>query len=239
MPITDPVLRRLNLHLIIPALALLGACAAPEAGPDRSATSAGAPPGAQVYQRRCSVCHGEKGNGFSHARSALSRLPRDFTTDSARVELTREYMIAIVRDGRPGSPMVGRSAQLSQAEIESVVDYVRTAFIPPDPATPAGQGLGLYRAWCASCHGVRGEGGPARAGIRRAPEVSLQRPDSRLTAERLLAAMTADSHLTAMEGRKLDTAERQAVVAYVRQAFIEPLGSTASRQLQPPGAPAP
>jgi len=162
--------------------------------------------------------------------------PRDFTADAARVNLSREYMIAIVRDGRPGRPMVGRAAQLSQEQIEAVVDYVRTAFIPPDPATPAGQGRALYQAWCSSCHGQRGEGGPARTGIRRAPEVSLQRVDSRLTVDRLLAAMTADTHVTAMEGRKLGEAERQAVVAYVRQAFIEPLGSTASRQLPPSGS---
>ncbi len=232
------VLAGCRLRILVPALvvALLGACATPEAGHDKPATgplTASADPavvGPQVYLRRCSVCHGERGDGFSHARSALSMSPRDFTIDRARIELTREYMIAIVRDGRPGTPMVGRAAQLSQFQIEAVVDYVRAAFIPPDPATPAGQGRPLYRAWCSSCHGQRGEGGPVRPGIRRAPELSISRPGSAMPADRLLAAMGNEVHLTAMEGRKLSDAERQAVLAYVRQVFIEPLGSVAARQ---------
>jgi mono/diheme cytochrome c family protein len=244
MPTFVPAGCRLRVLVPVLALAALGACTTPETVGDRPAAAvaaASADPrvvGPQVYLRRCSVCHGERGDGFSHARSALSMSPRDFTSDRAQLELTREYMIAIVRDGRPGTPMVGRAQQLSQFQIEAVVDYVRAALMPPDPATPAGQGRQLYRAWCSSCHGQRGEGGPVRAGIRRAPEVSLARPGSTLGAERLLASMGNEMHLTALEGRKLSDAERQAVLAYVRQAFVEPLGSTASRQAAP-GMPVP
>ena len=144
-------------------------------------------------------------------------------------------MNAIVRDGRPGGPMVGRHAQLNDAEIEAVVDFIRAAFVAPDPATPAGQGRTLYRSWCASCHGGRGEGGTAKPGIRRATELSLARPGSTLTEQRLLQAMVADQHLTALEGRRLTDAERQAVVAYIRQAFIEPLGGRRPAGMSPAG----
>lgn len=216
---------------------LLAACAGPASTTGGAAVTAEVGASAAItlaqasllYLRRCSVCHGERGDGRSLASTALSQVPRDFTTESTRQTMTREYMIAIVRDGRPGKPMVGRAVQLSQAQIEAIVDFVRVAFIPPDPTTAAGQGWSLYRPLCASCHGDRGEGGGARRGIRRAPEVSLSRPGSTLTEARFLAVMTADSHVTAMEGRKLGDAERQAVSAYVRQAFVEQLGL-------PPGA---
>ena len=213
-------------------LALLAACTTPAVAPGGAAVAAapGAtaaitlPQASQIYQRRCSACHGERGDGRSLASTALSQLPRNFTTESTRQTMTREYMIAIVRDGRPGRPMVGRAVQLSQAQIEAVVDFVRQAFIPPDPATAAGQGWSLYRPLCASCHGDRGEGGSARRGTQRAPEVSLSRPGSTQTEARLLAAMTSDAHLAALDGRKLGDVERQVVVAYVRQAFVETLG---------------
>ena len=82
----------------------------------------------------------------------------------------------------------------------------------------------MYRNWCGSCHGLRGEGGVARAGIRRAPELSLSRPGATVDARQLFAAMGNEQHLTALEGRTLTDGERQAVVAYIRRAFIEPLG---------------
>jgi len=193
------------------------------AGPAAAVPTAAA---SAVYQRRCSVCHGERGDGQSLARSALATKPRDFTSESSRLELTREYMIAIVRDGRPGKPMVGRAVQLSQAQIEMVVDLVRTAFIPPDPGTPAGQGWALYRPLCSSCHGPRGEGGPARRGLRPAPALSLSRPGSTLTPQRLRAALADDAHVVAMDGRRLTPVEGQAVATYIEQAFIESIGRT-------------
>jgi mono/diheme cytochrome c family protein len=232
--------RRLAVQacVALSGVVLLAGCAVPPSASDAVAVArAGptAPDAAQIYLRRCSVCHGEKGDGYSHARSALAKAPRDFTTENARLELTREYMTAIVRDGRPGSPMVGRHAQLSDEEIEAVVGFILAAFVAPDPASPAGQGRALYRSWCASCHGGRGEGGTPKPGIRRASELSLARPGSTLTVERLLAAMGNDQHLTALEGRTLGDAERQAVLAYIRQAFIEPLGGQSRAGASPAG----
>lgn len=219
------------------AAGLLGGCAEVATVPAPVVVAATVPPpassGAAVYLRRCAVCHGERGDGQSLARGALSHDPRDFTTESARLALTREYMIAIVRDGRPGKPMVGRGVQLSQDEIEAAVDHIRSAFMLPDPATPAGQGRALYRSLCATCHGPRGEGSSARRGTRPAPGVSVARPNSTLTPVRLSSAMTDEVHVAAMGGRRLGDAERQAIVAYIEQAFIEALGATPGRP--PPG----
>jgi mono/diheme cytochrome c family protein len=87
---------------------------------------------AALYQRYCSACHGENGDGNSLAQSALATKPRDFTAEESRLRLSREYMIAIVRDGRPHTPMTARSTRLSQQEIEAVVDYIRRRFMPAE-----------------------------------------------------------------------------------------------------------
>ncbi len=73
---------------------------------------------ALLYHNYCSVCHGDKGDGNSHARSSLNPPPRDFTRPEAAVALTRERMLAAVRDGIPGTAMAGWKTQLSEEEIE-------------------------------------------------------------------------------------------------------------------------
>ena len=91
-----------------------------------------------IYLRVCSSCHGEKGDANSLAQGALAKRPRNFTAPEARLRLNREYMIAIVRDGRPHTPMTGRASRLTQEEIEAVVDYIRARFMGAAPdAAPA------------------------------------------------------------------------------------------------------
>lgn len=118
------------------ALAALLALAAGCAADPKSVAGApaAAPDGAAIYLRTCSVCHGEKGNAQSRAAPALARAPRDFTRPEAARDLSREYMIAIVRDGRPHSPMVARESRLTQAQVEAVVDYIRATFMKVPPA---------------------------------------------------------------------------------------------------------
>lgn len=100
-----------------------------------SANAAEIDPGA-IYRRVCSVCHGEKGDGKSLAQSALATPPRNFTAPESRLRLTREYMIAIVRDGRPHTPMTARGLRLSQEEIEAVVDFIRARFMSAERHDP-------------------------------------------------------------------------------------------------------
>ncbi len=116
--------------------ALLLALAAPvslAADPPHSGASID---GGAIYLRVCSSCHGEKGDANSLAQGALATRPRNFTAPEARLRLNREYMIAIVRDGRPHTPMTGRASRLSQEEIEAVVDYIRARFMSAGPVNP-------------------------------------------------------------------------------------------------------
>lgn len=122
---------RHGLASIAASTLLLAVDARQSFGADSAKGEPAVDPGA-LYQRHCSACHGEKGDGNSRAQATLSKKPRNFTAEESRLRLTREYMIAIVRDGRPHTPMVARSSRLSQDEIEAVVDFIRTRFMFPD-----------------------------------------------------------------------------------------------------------
>lgn len=197
--------------------------AAPVGAADSPPNGAGDIQPAAIYQKTCSACHGEKGDGRSFARTSLSVPPRDFTTDEARRDLTRPYMITIVREGRPHKPMVGRSSQLSQAQIEAVVDFIRAAFMPPEPGTPLARGRELYRSTCASCHGDRGKGGTAQGGILAAPSLSLASAGTSLTRERIVAGIARRKHGAAKVdfAAKLTAPDMQVIADYVRSAFID------------------
>ncbi|MGD2084348.1 MAG: c-type cytochrome, partial [Chromatiales bacterium] len=72
----------------------------------------------------CYFCHGFAGDARTLASRYLTPPPRDFTA-ARRDRLSREAMIATVRDGSPGTAMQGFAGRLSAADIEAVVDYVR------------------------------------------------------------------------------------------------------------------
>ena len=93
---------------------------------------------AALYQSYCSVCHGEQGNAQSRARASLNPPPVDFSQAGLGTTLTRERMILGVREGRPGTAMVGWKTQLNDAQIAGVVDYVRDKFMErAEPQTKA------------------------------------------------------------------------------------------------------
>ena len=98
-----------------------------------------------LYHNYCSVCHGDRGDGRSRARNSLVPPPRDFTTAA---NLTREYMIAIVANGKPGTAMTAWNTQLNEKEIAAVVDYVQTAFV-------VGKGASVGTTAQGSCRNLR------------------------------------------------------------------------------------
>lgn len=89
-----------------------------------------------IYAKKCSVCHGDHGDGQSFATEVLSPPPRDFTSERAQ-QLTREQMINTVTNGNPGTMMVGFATQLSAKEVGAVVDYIRSTFTFPAKGKPA------------------------------------------------------------------------------------------------------
>ncbi len=181
---------------------------------------------ALLYHNYCSVCHGDKGDGNSHARSSLNPPPRDFTRPEAAVALTRERMLAAVRDGIPGTAMAGWKTQLSEEEMEAIVDYIRTRFMPPVASQEAGRGRQIYAETCSVCHGDRGTGAIwAHESLNPPPRnFTTEAARQELTRDRMVTSVTYGRPGTAMAGfgRQLSPADIEAVVDYIRAAFMTP-----------------
>lgn len=84
--------------------------------------------GRAIYNFRCYYCHGYSGDARTLSATFLDPPPRDFTALHDDPP-SRSRMLAVVRDGIPGTGMAGFGNLLSEAEIGAVVDFVRREFI--------------------------------------------------------------------------------------------------------------
>lgn len=217
--------------------------------------SAARPPklarGEQLYVRHCAVCHGDRGSGAVWTQSSLNPPPRNFTT-ALRDELTRERMVTSVTYGRPGTAMMSFRKRLSPDEIETVVDYIRSAFlgkavpsakaekvVQVDMSLPFPGGLRgdarlgkrFFESNCFTCHGKQGDGkGPRSKFIDPKPRDFLT-PQSRRRFNRpaLFTAVRDGVRGTVMPswGKVLSDQEIADVAEYVFEAFIHPQAAQA------------
>lgn len=181
---------------------------------------------ANLFHNYCSICHGEKGDGKSKAAGALIPPPRNFTAFTVK-DLPRERMIYSVTHGRPGTAMMSWTSQLSAAEIESVVDYIRATFMPIEGNTSASKGRVLYMQACAVCHGERGKReiwgnmGPPP------PDFTSVQVASVMTRERMITSTLNGTPKSAMKGfgSQLSKDDIEAIVDYIREAFMPASGA--------------
>ena len=205
--------------------ALLGALTVLAVLPASAATPETQP--AKMYAEHCSVCHGDKGDGKTHARQGLRPPPRDFTTGEARRQLSREYMITVVKDGKPGTAMVGWGTLLSDEQIEALVEYIRERFMPASPEAEAGTSPGgqIYAKTCSVWHGEDGAGALWGKTSLHPPPVNFTAADrhQELPRERMIASVTYGRPGTAMTAfaSQLSATEIEAVVDYIRDAFMK------------------
>lgn len=186
----------------------------------------------QVYSENCAVCHGDKGDGQSRARFGLDPKPRDFTTPGAAAELDRERMITSVAQGREGTAMVAWHGRLNMAQIEGVVDYIRSTFmqlahseevlVVSEPRLQRGREI--YEEHCRVCHGDRGNGATWTNSVLNPPPRNFTSPQARriLTRKRMLASVTHGRKETAMMSfsSRLSEKDIESVVDYIRQTFM-------------------
>jgi mono/diheme cytochrome c family protein len=176
-----------------------------------------------LYHNYCSVCHGDRGNGDSRAQRSLNPPPRDFTTAA---NLGREHIISVIRDGKPGTAMVGWGTQMSDPEVAALADYVLNTFIRIGTDPKLIKGKAVYAANCSNCHGERGQGAaPGTEGMKTPPR-DLASPQARaeLTRPRILKAARDGLAGTEMKGfkGKLPAADIEAAVDYVMAALMVP-----------------
>lgn len=181
---------------------------------------------AAIYHNYCSVCHGDRGDGKSRAQGSLVPPPKDFTNPGVAHALSREQMIDAVANGKSGTAMTPWKSQLTQKEIEGVVDYIRTTFMPAATSDRNNRGRVVYAEYCSVCHGERGDGRSRAMGSLMPPprDFTNAAAKAELTRERMIRSVTFGRPETAMVGFKsqLNDKDIQAVVDYIRTGFMAP-----------------
>jgi DMSO reductase family type II enzyme heme b subunit len=141
-----------------------------------------------VYERKCLLCHGEKGDGKGPAAELLRPAPRDFTSGIYKVRSTANKIPAdkdvfdLVTHGMPGTSMPPWSV-LADKDRWNVVAYLKgfaaekfkeapkKQELPKEVASSAEsikRGKEMYEAIeCSKCHGADGRAdGPSRPELK-------------------------------------------------------------------------
>ena len=139
------------------------------------------PRGKAVYDAHCVECHGDAGKGDGPASGFLTPRPRDFTTGKYKIRTTEtgslpsdDDLVQSVRRGLYGTTMPAWDRILSDDEIASVVDYIKSLSpqfaagspkpIAIGPGIPSSsdsitRGRTVYdKLQCGKCHGTDGRG---------------------------------------------------------------------------------
>ncbi len=90
--------------------------------------------GAEIYQLRCAACHGLAGLGDGPQAATLITMMPDFTDSALMIERTNAAFVEAVRAGM-GEAMPAFAEALTEAEIQSAADYVRTLWFEPSEGT--------------------------------------------------------------------------------------------------------
>lgn len=178
-----------------------------------------------LYHDYCSVCHGDKGDGNTHAKQGLIPPPRDFTSPQSAIDLSHPRIITAISEGVPETAMSGWKTRLTTEQIEALAALIRTRFMLPATVESATEGSRIYADYCAVCHGDNGKGAFwATTGLNPRPvdftKASLQ-PE--LTRQRMIRSVSYGKAETAMTGWKNRLSDKQieTVVDYVIDSFME------------------
>jgi DMSO reductase family type II enzyme heme b subunit len=144
--------------------------------------------GKGIYERKCMLCHGEKGDGKGPAASELSPAPRDFVSGVYKIRTTSskipsdQDLFRIITEGMPGTSMPPWKV-LPEKDRWDLVAYIKSFAadkfkeatkaqeLPKEVASSAEsikRGKEMYDAIeCHKCHGAAGRGdGPSRAELK-------------------------------------------------------------------------
>lgn len=139
-----------------------------------AATEIHARRGAELYDKHCIGCHGEKGDGLGLAKDFLVPSAADLTTRY----LPREEVFRVLFMGSEGSSMPSFS-ELTEKDLWALAQYVhdmgrevrKPALALTADTAAVERGREVYRKHnCASCHGENGMVPPAMEGLKPAPK---------------------------------------------------------------------
>lgn len=183
--------------------------------------------GMKLYRSLCIDCHGQTGLGDGQRAGASRPAPTNFTTPKAVVDLDRARMQKAFSQGH--APDVRREwdGKISAPQIDSVIDYIREAFMLAAPVEDASTGRAIYAKTCSVCHGDRGNGATWAKNGLNPPPYDFTSPKARqLSRRHMINTVAFGSPETAMVGYgiQLDRGQIAAVVDYIRATFTFPDG---------------
>ena len=100
--------------------------------------------GEGLFAQRCASCHGVTGAGDGALAKSLTRLPPEIGTVAWQVERSDEQLAQVVQTGIPGTAMPP-SAELSPAQVQSMVAYLRTLPMRAGAASDSGSAHDVTR----------------------------------------------------------------------------------------------
>jgi DMSO reductase family type II enzyme heme b subunit len=155
---------------------------------EASAQSGDAGIGKVIYERKCALCHGVKGDGKGAAAELVDPKPRDFTSGVYKIRTTAnrapsdQDLFRIITEGMPGTSMPPWDV-LPEKDRWNLVAYIKTFAadkfkeapkkldLPKDVASSEAsikRGKEMFEAIeCHKCHGIAGRGdGPSRPELK-------------------------------------------------------------------------
>lgn len=181
------------------------------------------------YSLYCSVCHGDRGDGRSHAQQGLVPPPRDFTEQTFVSTVTRDRIVAAITNGVPGTAMVAWTTELSTAEIGELADFVLDEFVhgakkAPVAAPVPDEYARIYQESCSVCHGDDGTGAKwGQASLSAKPrDFTSAASQTELTRDRMIVSVANGRPGTPMPGfaSQLNPQQVEGIVDYVRARFM-------------------
>jgi mono/diheme cytochrome c family protein len=127
--------------------------------------------GAALYQFSCAACHGtdHTGSTFELAGQTIKvpgfiwdHMNRRYQSAPSRGSVPEQVALAITKGQDAGggelNSMMPRWSDLSQAQVDSLIQYIQTGDTTIDTTATNLMGEQLFRTSCAACHGMDGAG---------------------------------------------------------------------------------
>ena len=170
----------------ITKLTLLAFCAALFTAGPAMAKPGTAAKGKEIYDKRCTWCHGDEGDGAGAAKERLLPPPRDFTSGNYKIKTSGfdemvpsdDDVFRMIRDGMPGTAMPGWQDILAEQDMWDLVAYVKsfaqydkppakqvdfgTQIASSAESIEAGKKLFEDGDRCVECHGKSGKGSASK-----------------------------------------------------------------------------
>lgn len=122
--------------------------------------------GKKLYASTCAGCHGADGSGGGVAAKAFGTQPRKLNNPGWLNSKSEDELVNTITEGLPNTAMPAFGDELTHDDTQSIVRYLRQMAGAPERDHPQQGGWAerTYQAYCASCHGVDGDGDGVASG---------------------------------------------------------------------------